>query len=102
MTLRQLYGGESGASARATDPEVMGWAALGAAAAAFHAPAPGAGCMLGPLDVHAKARAAAQRRRRAAEPEAALVRAQELAAKDLGAEQDKQVRRCGGGVDPRG
>jgi hypothetical protein len=97
--LRQAYGGDAAASSGPLHPEAMQWAALGASAAAYVARAPGVGCMLGPMDVPPKARAApAQRRQRAAEPSGEVVHAQELATEQLGGEQDKQVGGPQGGL----
>ncbi|GBF90652.1 hypothetical protein Rsub_03224 [Raphidocelis subcapitata] len=88
--LRSAYGGDAAAGPGPLASECMGWSALGQAASAFCAPAPGVGCMLGPLDVHAKARAAAQRRRRQAAPVGAATTARELGDEQLGGEQHKQ------------
>lgn len=90
--LRHAYGGEEANSSAPLPSDSFHWSSVGDSAAAFCAPAPGMGCMLGPLDVHAKARAAAQRKKRQAAGAAEVVHAQELEAKELsGEEQHKQV-----------
>ncbi|KAI8468081.1 MAG: Nse4 C-terminal-domain-containing protein [Monoraphidium minutum] len=90
--LRHAYAGD--AASRADAAESMAWHRLGEAAAPFLAPAPGVGCMLGPLEVRPKPRAnaaaAGQRRRRGAEAVGEVVRAQELAPDEMGGEQEKQ------------
>lgn len=76
--LRHAYGGDAASSSGPLHPEAMDWSDLGGSAAEFYAPAPGASCMLGPLDVHAKARAVAQRRKHQAAPLGEVVTAKDL------------------------